>query len=77
MLTDLRDTRELLQDAGCRVPDDVGLAVMSILDGNADAGIDRHPEEIGRVAVLLVISLIRDHALGVPSIFRQALVEGS
>ena len=66
-----------MEEAGCRVPDDVGLATVSILDGNADAGIDQHPEEIGRVAVLLIISLINDHALGVPPIFRQAPVEGS
>jgi LacI family transcriptional regulator len=77
IITDMPETRELLEETGCRVPDDVGLAVVSILDGNADAGIDQHPEEIGRVAVLLVISLINDHALGIPPIFRQALVEGS
>jgi LacI family transcriptional regulator len=77
IITDLPETRDLLAETGCRVPDDVGLAAVSILDGNADAGIDQHPEEIGRVAVLLIISLINDHALGVPPIFRQALVEGS
>jgi LacI family transcriptional regulator len=77
ILTDMRETRELLHAVGCRVPDDVGLAALSILDGNADAGIDQHPEEIGRVAVLLVISLINDNALGIPPVFRQALVEGS
>ena len=77
VITDVPETRELLEKTGCRVPDDLGLAAVSILDGNADAGIDQHPEEIGRVAVLLIISLINDHALGVPPIFRQALVEGS
>jgi LacI family transcriptional regulator len=77
ILTDLRECRELLQKIGRRAPEDVGLAALSILDGDANAGIDQHPEEIGRVAVLLVISLINDNALGVPPIFRQSLVEGS
>ena len=77
ILTDVRETRERLQENGCRTPDDVGLAALSVLDGGADAGIDQHPEEIGRVAVLLVISLIKDHSLGVPPIFRQSLIEGS
>jgi LacI family transcriptional regulator len=77
ILTDLREVRDLLHQAGRRVPEDIGLAAVSILDGNADAGIDQHPEEIGRVAVLLIISLLNDHAVGVPPIFRQSLIEGS
>jgi LacI family transcriptional regulator len=77
ILTDVAQTRELLANAGCRAPEDVGLAVMSILDGGADAGIDQHSEEIGRVAVLIVLSLMHDNAYGVPPIFRQVLIEGS
>lgn len=68
---------DLLSLAGYRVPDDVGLAAMSILDGRSDAGIDQHPEEIGRVAVLLLISLIHDGDRGEPLLFREILVEGS
>jgi LacI family transcriptional regulator len=77
VLTDLKETRDLLEQAGRRVPEDIGLAALSILDGNADAGIDQHAEEIGRVAVLLTISLLNDNAVGVPPIFRQSLVEGA
>jgi hypothetical protein len=58
------------------VPDDVGLAALSVLDGDADAGIYQNPEEIGRVALLFVISLIHDNEHGVPPIFRQIVVEG-
>lgn len=76
ILTDVLETRDLLAKIGCQVPGDVGLAALSILDGNADAGIDQNPEEIGRVAVLLTLSLLNDNAMGVPSIFRQSLVEG-
>lgn len=68
--------RDLLKRAGRRVPEDVGLAAESVLDGNADAGIFQHPEEIGRVAVVVAMSLINDNARGVPGIFRQVLVSG-
>lgn len=66
-----------LEDTGYRVPDDVGVAGTTLLDTDATAGIDQHPEEIGRVAVLALISLINDDARGVPPIFRQILVEGT
>jgi DNA-binding LacI/PurR family transcriptional regulator len=76
ILTDVAAARKMLAKAGYSVPDDIGLAVLSILDGNADAGIYQNPEEIGRVGVLLVISLINDGAQGIPPIFRHILVAG-
>ena len=76
VLTDVQRVPEWIRKCGYRVPEDVGLAVTSILDGNANAGIYQNPEEIGRVGVLTVLSLINDNALGVPPIFRQHLVEG-
>jgi DNA-binding LacI/PurR family transcriptional regulator len=71
------DHRELLHEAGYRVPDDIPVAVTSVLDGGADSGIDQHPEEIGRVGMLLLNSLVKDGARGIPTILRQILVEGS
>ena len=68
---------DLLKSVGLRVPDDIGLAVTSILDGGTDSGIDQHPEEIGRVGFLMLNSLINDRSRGIPEIFRQILVEGS
>ncbi len=50
---------------------------MSILDGGADTGIDQQPEEIGRVGLLVLTSLINDNARGVPRISREILVEGA
>jgi len=76
VLTDARFVPDLIRKCGYRVPDDLGLAVTSILDGNADSGIYQNPEEIGRVGVLTMISLINDNAHGIPPIFRQNLVEG-
>ena len=76
VLTDVQRVPECIRKCGYRVPEDVGLAVTSVLDGNSNAGIYQNPEEIGRVGVLTVLSLINDNARGVPSIFRQHLVEG-
>jgi DNA-binding LacI/PurR family transcriptional regulator len=68
---------ELLQQANLRVPEDIAVAATSVLDGGADSGMDQHPEEIGRVGMLLLNSLINDRSRGIPSIFRQILVEGT
>ena len=77
IITDVTAVPALLEDAGLRVPDDVGLAVTTVLDMDVDAGIDQHPEEIGRVGFLMLNSLINDGSHGIPEIFRQNLVEGS
>ncbi len=77
IFTDTGDMPEILKRVGLRVPGDVALAVTTLLDSSADAGIDQHPEEIGRVGFLMLNSLINDGARGIPPIFRQNLVEGS
>jgi DNA-binding LacI/PurR family transcriptional regulator len=76
ILTDVSELRNLLASVNCQVPKNVGLAALSILDGNADAGIDQNSEEIGRAAIQLLISLINHHEIGVPKICREVLVEG-
>jgi LacI family transcriptional regulator len=76
ILTDVFEVRALLAELGCKVPKDVGLAALSVLDGNADAGIDQNSREIGRAAVQLLISLINHNESGVPQICRELLVEG-
>lgn len=76
IFTDCSHLRDMLKELGFRVPDDIGLATTSILDGNADAGIHQNSEEIGRAAVQLVISLIHNGDFGVPPVCREVLVEG-
>jgi len=76
ILTDLASLRDLLASVGRRVPQDVALAAMSVLDGNADAGIDQNSEEIGRAAVQMMVSLINQNDRGVPKICREMLIEG-
>jgi LacI family transcriptional regulator len=77
ILTDVAQCPELLAKAGLRAPEDIGLACVNIHDISITAGINQNPAEIGRVAMLMLHSLITDHARGIPAIFRQLLVEGS
>lgn len=77
IFTDVVEIPAILKKAGIRVPEDVGLASTNTHDISISAGIDQQPAEIGRVALLMLHSLITDHARGVSGIFRQLLVEGS
>jgi LacI family transcriptional regulator len=76
ILTDLASLREMLSHVGYRVPQDAALAAMSVLDGNAEAGIDQNSEEIGRAAVQVLVSLINQNERGIPKICREVLIEG-
>ena len=77
IFTTLTDLPAMLKKEKLKTPDDIALAATTILDTNVNAGIDQHPEEIGRVGFLMLNSLINDGSRGIPAIFRQILVEGS
>jgi len=77
IFTDCARLCEMLQEVGVRIPQDIGVATTSTLDGNADAGIYQNSGEIGRAAVQLVISLTHHGEFGVPRVCREVLVEGS
>lgn len=77
IFTTLTDLPAMLKKEKLKVPDDIALAATTILDTTVNAGIDQHPEEIGRVGFLMLNSLITDGSRGIPTIFRQILVEGS
>jgi DNA-binding LacI/PurR family transcriptional regulator len=66
-----------IKPLGFEVPRDFGLATTVIPDCPLDSGIDQNPEEIGRAAVLVLLSQIRDNARGVPPISRLVLIEGT
>ena len=76
ILTDIPEVRQWLSNVGYRVPEDIGLATLTVLDGNADAGIDQNSLEIGRAAVQMLISLIHHNERGLPAICRELLIEG-
>jgi LacI family transcriptional regulator len=76
LLTDAIQTRETLAKLGYRIPEDIGLAATSILDGNSDAGIDQNSEEIGKAAAETLISLINHRERGIPDVVREVLITG-
>ncbi len=77
VLTVCPPLHEMLAQCGYRVPDDIGLAAVSVVDPPIDAGIDQNALEIGRVSVLTLNSLIHDQALGIPESCRQILIPGT
>ncbi|MGH7951500.1 MAG: LacI family DNA-binding transcriptional regulator [Limisphaerales bacterium] len=76
IFTDIQDLHHLIARCGYHVPGNIGLAVTSVLDGNASAGIDQNSKEIGKAAIQLLISLINHNERGVPEICREVLIEG-
>jgi LacI family transcriptional regulator len=76
IITDHSGLSRLLKTISICVPRDVGLAALSILDGNADAGINQNPVEIGRGAAETLVSLINHNHRGIPKFQRHILVEG-
>ena len=76
LLTDVIQPRETLVKLGYRIPEDIGLAATSILDGNSDAGIDQNSEEIGKAAAETLLSLMNHHEYGIPEVVREVLITG-
>lgn len=74
ILTTHAGLRRMLDALGVRVPEDVALAATSVRDGNADAGIDQRPEEIGRAAAELLEGLLARGQAGAPAIPRMVTV---
>jgi len=77
ILTDSSALELLLERTGHRVPEDIAVATINTLDTPFTSGIYQNPEEIGRVAVLVLISLLNDNAHGRPAIYREILVKGA
>ena len=76
IVTGLGNLATIMDRAGIRVPDDVGVAATSLLDGHFDAGVDQNSIEVGRVAMATLAALIQQNERGVPRYCRRILVEG-
>jgi LacI family transcriptional regulator len=76
ILSALGNLPEILARTGRRVPDDLGVAALSLLDGHFDAGVDQNSIEVGRVAIAVLAGLIHQNERGVPQYCRRILVEG-
>ena len=76
ILTDATLLHDMLQELGHRVPEDIGLATTSVHDTPIDAGINQNPSEIGTAAVRMLVALLNEHNVGIPSIRNEVLIEG-
>ncbi len=65
-----------LEKLDCRIPDDIGLVSMSRHDNPIDAGINQNAEEIGRTAILSLVSQLNENNYGIPATPKEILVEG-
>jgi DNA-binding LacI/PurR family transcriptional regulator len=77
ILSNLSELPAMVRQAGYDIPGDIGFAALSVHDGNADAGIDQKPFEIGKAACELVVSLILYGGWGYPEAPREVLIEGA
>ena len=68
--------REALESIGYRCPDDIALASVNTMDCDIDAGIDQDAREIGRCAVLQLLTMIHDNERGIPKHLRETLMIG-
>jgi len=77
ILTDIAELPAVLGKLGIKVPEEVGVATLGVLDGTASAGIEQNAGEIGRLGVHMLHSLIKDGARGIPKIQRELMVKGT
>ncbi len=76
VLTDIAMLKQMLEAEGFRVPGDVGLATLSVLDGNATAGIFQDSETIGRAAVEILVTRINSNHEGISASVQETLIHG-
>lgn len=76
IVTSMPALHRLLTRLGVRVPGQLSVAALSVLDGDFDAGVDQNSVEIGRVALRTLASLIHQNERGIPESVRRILVEG-
>lgn len=76
VITSSQQLRASVVALGLRVPEDLAVATTSVLDGNFDTGSDQNSQEIGRVGVSTLASLVLENERGIPRFQRRILVEG-
>jgi DNA-binding LacI/PurR family transcriptional regulator len=76
ILGGLGNLSTVLASAHCQVPQDIGVAALSRLDGKFDAGVDQNSVEVGRVALATLAGLVHQNERGIPEYCRRVLVEG-
>ena len=75
ILSDQAKIMPVLTKAGIRVPEELGLVALSFVNCCANACIDQRGMEIGRTAILELVTLIRNHEQGIPPIAKEILIK--
>jgi LacI family transcriptional regulator len=77
LITDNQLLKKLLEESGCRVPEDIALVDLAADPRQQEfAGINQNGYEIGRLAVETVVGMLYRNETGVPRIPHRLLVEG-
>jgi len=77
IFTDSDEIGPMLEEAGIRVPQDIGLAVTDVAHGGIDSGIEQCSEEIGRTAFMILNSLGTERLWGDSTISRKLVIMGN
>jgi DNA-binding LacI/PurR family transcriptional regulator len=75
VLTTDAEVPGMISELGYRIPKDIAMAGTTIYDIPIDAGIDQHPEAIGRIAVEMLVKQITVSERGEPVDSCRILVE--
>jgi LacI family transcriptional regulator len=76
LLTNLSLLPQILKGACYRVPRDLGLASLDVLESDGLAGIDPKPEAIGNAAAEMLILQLNARGLNIPESSREMLIIG-
>jgi DNA-binding LacI/PurR family transcriptional regulator len=77
IFTDAYEIRPMLEEAGIKAPEDIGLAVTNITEGGVDSGLEQCSEEIGRNAFMMLNSLRTERLGGDSTISRKLVIMGN
>jgi len=75
IFTNVPNLRSLLEGLSFQVPQDVGLMTTTVLDSDCDTGVDQNSNELGKIAVENLISLINHDHRGIPQVSRMNSVQ--
>jgi DNA-binding LacI/PurR family transcriptional regulator len=65
----------MIRELGYRIPQDIAVAGATVLDIPVDAGVDQRPEEVGRIAVEMLVKQINMSERGKPRDPCRILIE--
>lgn len=76
VITLVGEQKPWLEDMGCRIPEDVGLACLALPEGSGFSGIDENNTAVGAAAVELVAAQIARNEFGLPAQAKTTMIEG-